>query len=154
MGIQLGATLAILAPKLFCSRFFEGLYDTCLLKTSSWRLPGSIFEAPGAILEPPKLDFDHLFDFNHFWNILGRFLPSKSSKTCLLKSTVPKMRKLPKMRIPMLIVIFRTGGSEKSYPPCGNAKHVLSFPAPVSISLGVCVFQVRDVQNPKIISAA
>ena len=47
-------------------------------------------------------------------------------------------------RIPMLIVIFRTGGSEKSYSPCGNAKHVLSFPSPVSISRGVCVFQVKQ----------
>ena len=28
-----------------------------------------------------------------FWHFLGRFLPSKSSKTCLLKSTMPKMPK-------------------------------------------------------------
>ena len=42
-------------------------------------------------MEPPKLDF------NDFLDIWGRFLPSKSSKTCLLKSTMPKMPKMQKM---------------------------------------------------------
>ena len=44
----------------------------------------------GSILEPPELDF------NDFWHILGRCLPSKSSKKCLLKSKRPEMPKMLK----------------------------------------------------------
>ena len=60
--------------------------------TQFWRLQGFI-------LDPPKPDF------NHFWNILGRFLPSKSSKTCLLKSIMPKMPK--RLKSPTFFKVHR-----------------------------------------------
>ena len=43
------------------------------------------------ILKPLKLDF------NDFFAYFNRFLPNKSSKKCLLKSTTPKMPKRLKM---------------------------------------------------------
>ena len=63
--------------------------------TGFWRLQGSI-------LEPPKLDF------NDFLDIWGRFLPSKSSKTCLLKSTMPKMpKRLKRLKSPTFFKVHR-----------------------------------------------
>ena len=73
----LGSLLSFLELNVFSKLLLGGL------KAQFWRLQGSI-------LEPPK------FDFNDFLDILGRFLPSKSSKTCLLKSTMPKMPKMLK----------------------------------------------------------
>ena len=70
----LGSLLSFLELNVFSKLLLGGL------KARFWRLQGSI-------LEPPKLDF------YNFWDILERFLPSKSSKTCLLKSTMPKRLK-------------------------------------------------------------
>ena len=49
-----------------------------------------------------------MLDFNDFLDILGRFLPSKSSKTCLLKSTMPKILQIPKrLKSPTFFKVHR-----------------------------------------------
>ena len=73
-----------------------------LCNKTSKKASGSILEAPGLDFGAPKLDF------NDFLDIWGRFLPSKSSKTCLLKSTMPKMQKrLKSLKSPTFFKVHR-----------------------------------------------
>ena len=63
--------------------FLKGFKIHVLLNHHLGGFLAQFWRLQGFILEPLRLDF------THFVNISERFLPSASSKTCFLKSTLP-----------------------------------------------------------------